>query len=88
MPDGLLQTVKERLGLETLEYEVPEHANSFKYSLGGMTAWFTDRANPSLHYLVDEVWLGWFLRGIHFWAGEVLTITLLLHMIRVAFSGS
>ncbi len=106
MPDGLLQTVKERLGFEALEYEVPEHANSFKYSLGGMTlSTFSilvvsgillsqfyvpdpDRANPSLHYLVDQVWLGWFLRGIHFWAGEVLTITLLLHMIRVAFTGS
>ena len=106
MPDGFLQTVKERLGFQTLEYEVPEHANSFQYSLGGMTlSAFTilvasglllaqfyvpdpERANPSLHYLVDHVWLGWFLRGIHFWAADVLTITLLLHMIRVAFTGS
>ena len=102
----LIQMVKGRLGCEVLEYEVPEHSNSIKYSLGGMTlSAFTllvlsglllsqfyvpdpDRANPSLHYLVDQVWLGWFLRGIHFWSGEVLTITLLLHMIRVAFTGS
>ncbi len=106
MPNGPLQTLKERLGFEVLEYEIPEHANSIKYSLGGMTlSSFTllvlsgvllaqfyvpdpDRANPSVHYLVDQVWLGWFLRGIHFWAGEVLTVTLLLHMIRVVFTGS
>jgi ubiquinol-cytochrome c reductase cytochrome b subunit len=106
MPNGPLQILKERLGFEVLEYEIPEHANSIKYSLGGMTlssfsllvlsgfllAQFyvpdPDRANPSVHYLVDQVWLGWFLRGIHFWSGEVLTVTLLLHMIRVAFTGS
>lgn len=106
MWDKKLQTLKERLGLGVLEYEVPEHANSIKYSLGGMTLCaFTllvasgfllaqfyvpdpERANPSLHYLVDQVWLGWFLRGIHFWSGDVLTITLLLHMIRVVLTGS
>ena len=27
-----------------------------------------ERANQSIHYLVDQVYLGWFLRGIHFWA--------------------
>jgi len=30
--------LKERLGLHLLDYEVPEHSNSIKYSLGGMTA--------------------------------------------------
>ena len=106
MPNGPVQTLKDRLGYAVLEYEVPEHSNSFKYSLGGMTlSAFSllvlsgillsqfyvpdpDRANPSIHYLVDQVWLGWFLRGIHFWSGEVLTITLLLHLIRVVFTGS
>ncbi len=106
MANGPLQIIKERLGLGVLEYEVPEHSNSFKYSLGGMTlSAFTllvlsgfllaqfyvpdpDRANPSVHYLVDQVWLGWFLRGIHFWSGEILSITLILHLIRVVFTGS
>ena len=106
MANGILNTLKRRLGLDVLEYGIPEHANTLKYSLGGMTltafsvlalsglllAQFyvpdPDRANASLHYLVDQVYLGWFLRGIHFWAGEVLTITLILHMIRVVFTGS
>ncbi len=46
------------------------------------------RANQSLHYLADQVCLGWFLRGIHFWAGEVLSVTLVLHMLRVYITAS
>ncbi|KMP10991.1 ubiquinol-cytochrome c reductase, cytochrome b subunit [Candidatus Nitromaritima sp. SCGC AAA799-A02] len=104
--NGLQEILKERLGIHLLDYEVPEHSNSIKYSLGGMTmtsfgilivsgillAQFynpvPDRANSSIHILVDQVYLGWFLRGIHFWAGEVLTITLVLHMIRVFYTAS
>ncbi len=102
----IADTLKERLGIGVLEYEIPEHANSIKYSLGGMTlsafsilvlsgfliAQFyvpgPERANQSLHYLVDQVYLGWFLRGIHFWAGEVMTVTLVLHMLRVFITAS
>ena len=98
--------LKQRLGLDTLEYEIPEHSNSIKYSLGGMTmtsfgvlvisgillAQFfnptPERANSSVHFLMDQVYLGWFLRGIHFWAGEILTITIILHMIRVFYTAS
>ena len=35
---GLKKTIKERLGLHLLDYEIPDHSNSIKYSLGGMTA--------------------------------------------------
>jgi ubiquinol-cytochrome c reductase cytochrome b subunit len=98
--------LKKRLGLQLLEYDIPEHANTLKYSLGGMTASaFTillvsgiliaqfyspspERANASIHYLMDQVYMGWFLRGIHFWAAEVLTVTLVLHMIRVFYTAS
>ncbi len=102
----LQSLLKSRLGLDTLEYEIPEHSNSVKYSLGGMTitsfgvlvvsgiilAQFfnptPERANSSVHFLMDQVYLGWFLRGIHFWAGEILTITIILHMIRVFYTAS
>jgi len=47
-----------------------------------------ERANSSVHFLIDQVYLGWFLRGIHFWAGEILTITIILHMIRVFYTAS
>ncbi len=104
---GKLQNfLKERLGLHLLEYEVPEHSNSIKYSLGGMTMtsfgllvvsgillsqFFNptpEGANRSVHFLMDQVYLGWFIRGIHFWAGEILTITIILHMIRVFYTAS
>lgn len=106
MANGLTKTLEDRLGLRLLEYGIPEHANSIKYSLGGMTlsafgvlvisgtllAQFfipdPERANQSVHYLADQVYLGWYLRGIHFWAAEVLTVTMTLHVIRVFFTAS
>ncbi len=106
MPIGFIDTLKQRLGFTVLEYPVPEHANTIKYSLGGMTlssfgvlvisgillAQFyvpdPERANASLHYLMDQVYLGWYLRGIHFWAAEVLTVTMVLHLIRVYVTAS
>ena len=102
----LKKILDDRLGLHLLDYEIPEHSNSIKYSLGGMTmtsfgvligsgillAQFynptPEKANISIHFLMDQVYLGWFLRGIHFWAGEILTITLILHMIRVFYTAS
>ena len=106
MANGLSKILQERLGFHLLEYDIPEHSNSIKYSLGGMTlsafgvlvisgillAQFfipdPERANRSLQYLTDQVYLGWFLRGIHFWAAEVLTVTMTLHAIRVFFTAS
>lgn len=106
MANKVIDIVKERLGIGVMDYEIPEHANTIKYSLGGMTlssfvllvlsgfllAQFyvpdPEKANQSLHYLVDQVYLGWFLRGIHFWSGEVLTVTLVLHMVRVFLTAS
>lgn len=106
MAEKFSETIKKRLGLQLLEYETGEHANTVQYSLGGMTlsafsllvisgillAQFfvpdPDRANQSVHYLVDQIYLGWFLRGIHFWSAEVLTITMILHMVRVFATAS
>ena len=106
MANGFSKILEDRLGLRLLDYDIPEHSNSIKYSLGGMTlSAFTvlvlsgillaqffvpspERANQSLHYLIDQVYLGWFLRGIHFWAAEVLTVTMTLHVIRVFFTAS
>ncbi|MBI4382638.1 MAG: cytochrome bc complex cytochrome b subunit [Nitrospinae bacterium] len=106
MANGISQLLKDRLGLHLLEYEIPEHANSVRYSLGGMTLtsfallvvsgvllaqFFVPdpaRANQSIHYLADQVYLGWFLRGVHFWSAEALTVTLFLHMARIFFTAS
>jgi len=37
MANGISKILKDRLGLDLLAYDIPEHANSIKYSLGGMT---------------------------------------------------
>ena len=36
MANGLTKTLEDRLGIRLLKYDIPEHANSIKYSLGGM----------------------------------------------------
>lgn len=47
-----------------------------------------ERANRSVHYLMDQVYLGWFLRGMHFWAAEILSVTMVLHLVRVFITAS
>ena len=37
MANGLTKILEDRLGIHLLEYDIPEHSNSIKYSLGGMT---------------------------------------------------
>lgn len=37
MANGLIQTIKDRLGFDAIEYEVPDHSNTLLYSLGGIT---------------------------------------------------
>jgi ubiquinol-cytochrome c reductase cytochrome b subunit len=37
MANGLLETIKARLGLNLLQYDIEKHANSIPYSLGGMS---------------------------------------------------
>lgn len=106
MANKICEIIKDRLGIRLLEYDVPEHSNSIRYSLGGMTLsafailvisgmllaqFFVPdpaRANQSLHYLIDQVYLGWFLRGVHFWSAEVLSVTLTLHIFRVYITAS
>ncbi|MBI5749227.1 MAG: cytochrome b N-terminal domain-containing protein [Nitrospinae bacterium] len=39
-------------------------------------------ANRSIVSIKNEVYLGWFVRGIHYWAMNVVIVTALLHLIR------
>ena len=45
-------------------------------------------ANKSISYIKDEVYLGWFIRGIHYWAVQIITVTASLHLIRVFLTAS
>ena len=42
----------------------------------------------SVKFITDQVYLGWLMRGIHFWAANLLIIMIVLHMARVFWTGS
>jgi menaquinol-cytochrome c reductase cytochrome b subunit len=50
--------------------------------------------NPAAAYtsvkdvITNQVYLGWLMRGIHFWAANLLVVMIVLHMARVFWTGS
>jgi menaquinol-cytochrome c reductase cytochrome b subunit len=51
------------------------------------------RGNPapaytSVNFIQNTVYLGWLIRGVHFWGANILIIMVLLHMARVYWTGS
>ena len=45
-------------------------------------------AYQSVEFIQNSVYLGWLIRGVHFWAANLLIIMVLLHMARVYWTGS
>lgn len=45
-------------------------------------------ANQSVHYLDNQVYLGWFIRGLHYWSMQVVVICVLLHLVRTFLTAS
>ncbi len=45
-------------------------------------------ANASVRDIEQHVWLGSFIRGIHFWSAQAMYVTAALHLLRVFFTGS
>lgn len=45
-------------------------------------------ANASVRDIEQTVWLGSFVRGVHFWAAQAMYVTAALHLLRVFFTGS
>src|SRR5437588_9022022 len=45
-------------------------------------------AYESVKFIMSDVYLGWLIRGVHFWAAQLLIIMVLLHMARVYWTGS
>ena len=101
-----LDVIDERLGLATLQYPVPEHANNLGWSLGGLTAaalliligtgiFLTqfynptpEAANASVRGIVNSVWAGQFVRGVHYWTAQAMYVLAALHLLRVFLTGS
>jgi menaquinol-cytochrome c reductase cytochrome b subunit len=42
----------------------------------------------SVNFIQNSVYLGWLIRGVHFWGANILIIMVLLHMARVYWTGS
>jgi menaquinol-cytochrome c reductase cytochrome b subunit len=45
-------------------------------------------AFTSVNYIMTGVYLGWLIRGIHFWGANLLIVMVVLHMARVYWTGS
>ncbi|MBC8087099.1 MAG: cytochrome b N-terminal domain-containing protein [Phycisphaerae bacterium] len=52
------------------------------YSPGTQTAW------ESVYYIQNHMWGGWFLRGLHHFVAQAMTILLVLHLMQVVIDGA
>jgi menaquinol-cytochrome c reductase cytochrome b subunit len=48
----------------------------------------TENAWDSIYYIMNNVYFGRLIRGIHFWSANVLLVVIGLHMVRTFLSGS
>ena len=48
----------------------------------------TQTAYDSVRQITEEVQFGWFLRGIHKWAATLMIATVILHQMRIYFTGA
>jgi ubiquinol-cytochrome c reductase cytochrome b subunit len=52
------------------------------YSPSAQTAW------ESVYYIQDVMWAGWFLRGLHHFTAQAMTVLLVLHLMQVVVDGA
>jgi menaquinol-cytochrome c reductase cytochrome b subunit len=45
-------------------------------------------AYTSVQFIMNGVYLGWLVRGVHFWSASLLVVMVVLHMARVFWTGS
>ncbi|MGE0473666.1 MAG: cytochrome b N-terminal domain-containing protein [Nitrospirales bacterium] len=48
----------------------------------------TDHAYDSVQYIQQEVWGGWFIRGLHHWGASAVMLAIGLHILQVFFDGA
>jgi ubiquinol-cytochrome c reductase cytochrome b subunit len=52
------------------------------YSPSSQTAW------ESVYYIQHEMWGGWFLRGLHHYTAQAMTVLLVIHLMQVVIDGA
>ncbi len=45
-------------------------------------------ARDSVAYITNQVYMGWFVRGVHYWTAHIFAVLILLHMLRIIITGS
>ena len=45
-------------------------------------------AYNSVNFIQNQVYLGWLIRGVHFWSANILIVMVVIHMFRVYWTGS
>ena len=56
-----------------------------------LAQWYTpvpEKANDSVRYIVQHVFLGSFIRNVHFWAAQAMYVLVILHLLRVFLTAS
>jgi quinol-cytochrome oxidoreductase complex cytochrome b subunit len=48
----------------------------------------TAAAYDSVHHITNELSFGWYIRGLHKWAATLMIATMILHQMRVYFTGA
>src|ERR1017187_5019672 len=54
----------------------------FAYTPGSQTAW------ESVYFIQHEMWGGLFLRGLHHYTAQAMTVLLVLHLMQVVIDGA
>ncbi len=54
----------------------------FAYSPGSQTAW------ESVYFIQHKMWGGWFLRGLHHYTAQAMTVLLVFHLLQVVIDGA
>ena len=52
------------------------------YSASAQTSW------ESVHYIQDDMFLGWFVRGLHHFTAQAMIVLLVLHLMQVLIDGA
>lgn len=47
-----------------------------------------DHAYDTVQFIQQEVWFGWFVRGLHHWGASAVMLAIGLHMLQVFFDGA
>ena len=52
------------------------------YSPSSSTAW------ASVYYIDHDVWMGWFIRGVHHFGAQAMMVILAMHLLQVVWAGA